>query len=198
MSRAFCPTCQRPLRVCLCPAIESVENRVEIGLLQHPTEASQIKGTAVIARLSLTRCRYWCAETLEEAPGLLEWLQHDELFVLYPDTPETTGTMAQCWSVEQVRARYPASTLRVLVIDGTWRKAHKMMMLNPALQHIKRIALQPAAPSDYRIRKQKGDTLVQLEGEVGRFQPLMGAFEWMVRQQLEFRPKRLSRSQSAD
>ena len=92
--------------------------------------------------------------------------------------------------------RSPA-TLRLIVLDGTWRKSRKMLHLNPLLQHIPRIALRNQPASHYTIRKaHRPDqlstleatcaALIQLEGNAARFQPLLTAFDGFVAQQLAF------------
>ncbi len=46
----------------------------------------------------------------------------------------------------------PAS-LRLVVLDGTWRKSRKMLYLNPALQQLPRLALHGVLQGRYTIRK---------------------------------------------
>lgn len=196
MSRIVCPTCSRPAKVCLCPLIRPVKNRVAIGILQHPSEVAQIKGTARIAQLSLSHCRTWIGEDFSEEESLRSWLQEGAVFLLYP---ETEGDDCRFYSIEEIRAEYPLKNVKVLVIDGTWRKAHKIMMSNPMLNKLPRIMLQPAKQSAYKIRKQKNshslstieavyEVLSQLENDERGFKPLLTAFDSMVEQQMEFRP----------
>ncbi|WP_417285132.1 DTW domain-containing protein, partial [Comamonas sp.] len=47
----------------------------------------------------------------------------------------------------------PPRLLRLVVIDGTWRKSRKMLYLNPALQALPRLALKDVPASGYAIRK---------------------------------------------
>jgi DTW domain-containing protein YfiP len=86
------------------------------------------------------------------------------------------------------------------VLDGTWRKSRKMLYQNPLLQQLPRLALRDMPASRYLIRKaHRSDqlstleatctALMQLEGGVERFQPLLAAFHGFVAQQLGYRPK---------
>jgi DTW domain-containing protein YfiP len=86
------------------------------------------------------------------------------------------------------------SKLRLVVLDGTWRKSRKMLYLNPLLQQLPRLALRDLAPSHYLIRKahrldQRSTleaacaALEQLEGDTGQFAPLLDAFDGFVAQQ---------------
>ncbi len=200
MSRPICPACQRPTKVCLCTFIQQIDNQVEVGILQHPSEVDLVKGTAKIAQLSLTHCQTWCGENLQELPGLVNWLTSDKhVFLLYP---EIEGQTEPCefYTVEQVRDLYAAQDIKLLILDGTWRKTHKTMMLNSVLRGMDRVSLQPSTPSAYRIRKQKNESslstiealyeaLSQLEDDLNRYQPLLDAFESMQQQQAAFTKK---------
>ncbi|MDG6773947.1 DTW domain-containing protein [Thiomicrorhabdus sp. ZW0627] len=196
MSRIVCPICSRPEKVCLCPLIRPVDNRVEIGILQHPSEVTQIKGTARIAQLGLSNCRTWVGEDFSEEDSLFSWLESGAVYLLYPETEECD---CQLHTIEQIRAGQPLENIKVLVIDGTWRKAHKIVMANPALNKLPRIMLKPAKQSAYKIRKQKNshslstieaiyEVLSQLENDESAFTPLLTAFDGMVEQQMAFRP----------
>lgn len=209
--RAVCATCQRPERVCLCQWIESVKNRVEVGILQHPTEVMQIKGTAKIAELSLQNCHVWVGEDFTDEAALHCWLESGEVLLLYPEVEALKKSNQDSskksnelnYYVERVRAEYSAESIKLLILDGTWRKTYKMMMQNPFLHSLKRLQLNPQTPSLYQIRKQKDSgalstieaiylALSQLEPSEkpsDKFAPLLVAFQKMVAQQLAFRNK---------
>lgn len=201
MSRKVCTRCGRPEKVCLCPFITPLENRVEIGILQHPSEAQQIKGTALIATLSLSHCRIWEGERFSEVDDFQAWLQQGKVYLLYPELDDhaTSKPLETKSLVELKQATGDENkSVKILLLDGTWRKTHKMMMLNPELQSLSRLILTPQRTSAYRIRKQKNDqSLSTIEAvyevlsgleEDQSFKPLLEAFEQMNRQQLAFRP----------
>lgn len=197
MARKVCPQCLRPEKVCVCDFIRPVANSVEIAILQHPSESNQVKGTAVLARLGLANVRFWTGETFTELPELQNWLQEDKpTYLLYPPT-EADNQKCQTYLASELRTE-PFENIRVLVLDGTWRKTYKMMKLNPELQKLPRVAIEPESPSSYQIRKQKNqqslstveaivELLSELEGDTQKFQPLLDAFSAMQQQQLAFR-----------
>ena len=89
------------------------------------------------------------------------------------------------------------SSLRLVVLDATWRKSRKMLYLNPALQQLPRLPLRDTPPSHYLIRKAHAPNqlstleatcyaLMQLDEEVARFAPLIAAFDGFVAQQLSY------------
>ena len=200
MSRPICPNCLRPTKVCVCAFIEVIDNQVEVGILQHPSEVNLVKGTAKIAQLSLSHCQTWCGEELQDLPGLVDWLASDKpVFLLYPEIEGQNEPVA-FYDVAKIRHLNAIRDVRLLILDGTWRKTHKIMMLNPVLRGMARLSLQPSTPSAYRIRKQKNESslstiealyeaLSQLEDDSIRYQPLLNAFESMQQQQGAFTKK---------
>src|SRR5262249_28532165 len=104
----------------------------------------------------------------------------------------------------------PPRTL--VVVDGTWTTARKMVARSRLLRALPRVSLLPEAPSAYRIRREPAAhclstveavvaALTMLEGDGARFAPLLAAFERLVATQLAragrhrgpFRPDRKRR-----
>jgi DTW domain-containing protein YfiP len=85
----------------------------------------------------------------------------------------------------------------LLVIDGTWSQARKLIKLNPLLSALPRIGFVPSRPSQYRIRSEPAEHCVSTveavvealslleEGGRARFEPMLEAFTWFVDHNLE-------------
>jgi DTW domain-containing protein YfiP len=172
-------------------------------ILQHPLEVHVAKGSARLLHLSLARSQLITGEVFstEVLQSLLSGPR--QAVLLYPQTPDVPG--AAVLSAEQLR---DSAELRLIVLDGTWRKSRKMLHLNPLLQSISRLSLSDVQASRYLIRKaHRPDQLSTLEatcaalthleagGGVGsdeaerRFQPLLSAFDGFVGQQMAYRQK---------
>jgi len=93
----------------------------------------------------------------------------------------------------------PPATL--VVLDGTWNQARKMLARSERLQRLARVAFTPTAPGAYRIRREPAahclatveavvQVLGRLEHDPERFLPLLRTFEQMVDQQLPFKTTR--------
>jgi len=93
----------------------------------------------------------------------------------------------------------PPTTL--VVLDGTWLQAKKMLARSERLQRLPRVGFVPERPGAYRIRREPAahclatveavvQVLGRLEGDRERFRPLLDAFEQMVEQQLHFKMAR--------
>jgi len=158
--RPACARCLRPLPTCLCAAVRTVTPSVQVLILMHPLEQHQAKGTARLLHLCLPGSRLLVGEAF--APYALAqaltapWCAADRqvprhALLLYPDTPgdarcTTPPALAQEWLAHPDR-------LRLVVLDGTWRKSRRMLWSNPALQALPRLALRDPPPSRYFIRK---------------------------------------------
>lgn len=93
----------------------------------------------------------------------------------------------------------PPRTL--LVVDGTWINARKLVDRSPLLSALPRVGFTPLQPGNYRIRKEPAEhclstieavayVLDVLEAAPGRFTPILGSFERMVDLQLEYMARR--------
>ena len=191
--RPLCAACLRPQSACICQWVTPVESLVEVLILQHPLEVNNAKGSARLLHLSLPHSRLQSGEAFDtQAFGAQR--KHDIL--LYPDTLADSAipappTLDAAWLQDP-------SQVRLIVLDGTWRKSRKMLYQSPPLQHLPRLALQGLGASRYLIRKaHKPDqlstleatcaALMQLERSTEKFQPLLNAFDGFVAQQLAYR-----------
>jgi len=149
MSRAFCYQCHRAKVACLCGRIEKQPNQIKLVVLQHPDEASNKKATAIIAELGLQQYQRWVGEDFTGHDGLNQLLENKQgkLAVLYP------AENAQKLDF-QIEPTATSSIEALIVIDGTWRKAHKIWQLNPQLHQLQAFTFNEVYSSDYRIRKE--------------------------------------------
>jgi len=192
--RPRCGNCLRPQAACLCRWVTPVAHGAEVLILQHPLETDNPKGTARLLHLSLSSSRLLTGEVFDpvlwQPPGSARYN-----LLLYPDMP---SDRACGWPVPPSAGRLvDTSQLRLVVLDGTWRKSRRMLHLNPALQQLPRLSLQDLPASAYHIRpaRRPGQlstleavctALAQLEGDAARFQPLLQAFDGFVAQQAAY------------
>lgn len=183
MSRVHCPRCHRPQSHCLCPLIPSLDSRTRVLLLQHPSEVNHALNTARLAALGLNNAELIVGEVFEDLPGLLNQPGY-QARLLFP------GEEAQ-----PMHAYAPSDDPLLLVVpDGTWRKARKLLHLNPLLAALPRVTLAAGGVSRYRLRKAPGpgalstvEAVVQalqtLEAPT-RFEPLLRPFEALIEGQI--------------
>ena len=196
VKRARCPVCLRAATSCICRWIAPVAHAVEVLILQHPLEVHNAKGSARLLHLNLPNSRLLTGEQF--APATLAALLADKHNVLlYPDTPgDRSLGIAPPPTLDPAILLDPAQ-LRLVVLDGTWRKSRKMLYQNTLLQQLPRLPLRDMPASHYLIRKAHAPdqlstleatcyALMQLEQDVPRFVPLITAFDGFVAQQLSY------------
>ena len=197
--RRVCGLCLRPQSTCICQWVRPTDHVVEVWVLQHPMEEHHAKGSARLLHLSLPHSRLQVGEAFT-APV---WpVDGKHTLLLYPDTPLDTAPDLRAPPLLPAELLQHPSQLRLVVLDGTWRKSRKMLYQSPPLQQLPRLALRGMPPSHYRIRKAHLPdqlstleatcaALAQLEGgeqEGGdRFGPLLAAFDGFVAQQAGYR-----------
>lgn len=181
--RAICDRCRRPVSACWCADLQPVDTATRVVFLQHPRETRVAIGTARIAHLGLARSELHRGIDFAQHPRVSELISQPGTALLFPGVGSTPPD-----SLER-----PPETL--LVIDGTWPQARRMMALNPALRALPRIGLVPRRPGNYRIRREPAahcvatveavaEVLSVFERDAGRFAHLLRAFDRMVDRQL--------------
>lgn len=194
--RPTCPRCRRPARTCYCDGLHPVPTRTRVVFLQHPRERRVPIGTARLAHLALANSELHVGVHFAESPRVARLVEErsGDVALLFPsDAPAEAGPVP-------VSPARPPSTL--VVIDGTWPQARKLLKENPSLLGLPRLGLRPGRPSNYRIRREPAahclstveavaEVLGHLEGEPARFQPMLRAFERMVDFQLDGRATRV-------
>ncbi len=178
MSRPQCPRCQRPSSHCLCSLIPSLDSSTQVLILQHPSETAHALNTARLAALGLRKAQLRVGEVVK--------LPVDERdnYLLFPGVDATP--LESLASGER--------PLRLIVPDGTWRKARRLLHLNPELAALPRVSLPAGLVSRYRLRKAPVPgalstieaiviALNMLEGG-GRFDQLLRPFEALIEAQI--------------
>jgi DTW domain-containing protein YfiP len=195
--RLVCERCLRPRNTCICHWIVATLPLVELLILQHPLEVHQAKGSARLLHLSLNGSQLLTGEIFDDA-----YLER-ELYcggktpiLLYPENPVAGDLLRSPPALTPDILAQP-ERLRLVVLDGTWRKSRKMLYQNRLLQELPRLPLSDMPASHYRIRKaHKPDqlstleascqALIQLEDDAEKYQPLLNAFDGFIDQQLSF------------
>jgi DTW domain-containing protein YfiP len=183
MSRIHCPRCLRPHSHCLCTLIPSLDSRTRVLLLQHPSEVNHALNTARLAALGLNNAELIVGEVFEDLPALLNQPGYRARLLFPADDAQAIQAYAE-----------NDEPLLLVVPDGTWRKARKLLHLNPLLAALPRVTLAAGAVTRYRLRKAPRpgalstvEAIVQalqtLEAPVS-FEPLLRPFEALIEGQI--------------
>ncbi|OIQ24763.1 tRNA-uridine aminocarboxypropyltransferase [uncultured Vibrio sp.] len=199
----YCSQCGKSHKACICRWIESLSSNVELIILQHATESNRPMGTAKILTLSLDNSYCFVGE---------DFTQHRELNALLTDSTYSHYIMypcdhSQCVSslvgnkqdLGAAREEATSKKIRVILLDGTWKKAYKMWQLSENLQGLPMLHLPKGLKGNYRIRKAPSDnslstveagyyvlSILQPERD---FSPLQSAFDNMIQFYIDQMPE---------
>ncbi|GAB3469598.1 tRNA-uridine aminocarboxypropyltransferase [Azotobacter salinestris] len=152
-------------------------------ILQHPSEASHALNTARLAALALENGELRVGETFPELTTELAHGAHRSC-LLFPGA----GAMPLAELAQD------GPPLQLIVPDGTWRKARRLLHLDPQLAALPRVALAEGLSSRYRLRKAPmAGALSTIEAIVcalnllegsGRFDAMLRPFEALIEGQI--------------
>ncbi|HCD15091.1 MULTISPECIES: tRNA-uridine aminocarboxypropyltransferase [Shewanella] len=155
MSRRYCEQCGYPETACVCTAVSAIYPGSQLLVLQHPSEVEHAKNSVRLLQLAVPDTRVIVGETEADFAELRAELTTDSMptFLLYPSD-----------NSQLLQADDSSEAVRLILLDGTWRKTLKMYRLNPWLQALPQRHLPLAVPTAYRIRKaNRSDSLSTLE-----------------------------------
>jgi len=175
MSRILCKQCQRPIIACICKFICEIDNPTAVLVLQHPSEVKQTKGTVALLSRSLSHCQVLVGEDFSQHDELNTMLANHQALLLYPS--------AQAQVLSLTENKFNSTNINdnstninhdeksqqpklLIIIDGTWKKSYRMLMLSYNLKALKQVCLPDALANSgqYLIRKvAKKNALSSLE-----------------------------------
>lgn len=181
--RPSCPTCLRAKTGCICHLITKVDTDIEVLILQHPLEVTETKGTARLLHLCLPNSQLLMGEVFDET----QLLSSKKSILLYPITPEDHSLGIAPPPELNTTDLTSLNNIRLIIIDGTWRKSRKILCKNPYLQTLPRLKLADLPAGQYTIRKARKPhqlstleaacaALAQLEANTHKFEPMTQAF----------------------
>ncbi len=150
-----CYNCYRPKQCCLCSNIKPFDTNSKFVILMHPKEAKK-------ERLGTGRITHCCLKNSEiivdidftdnnQLNNLINSKNYQTL-LLYPGS-QSINISSEFEKIKKV------STIPflVIVIDGTWPLAKKIMKLSSNLHNLDRISFSPTTISQFIIKQQPND-----------------------------------------
>ncbi|WP_264877077.1 tRNA-uridine aminocarboxypropyltransferase [Vibrio agarivorans] len=189
----YCHQCGKANQACICEYIVSIDASVELIILQHESEQNHPLGSARILDLSLAQTQLFIGE---------DFSQHEQLNLLLADKRYQHAILYpsdQAVELTQFASQVaPEMKHRVILLDGTWKKAYKMWQLSTNLHSVPCVALPKSLKGEYQIRKAPSDNALSTV-EAGyhalsilepntNFMPLVDAFKQMIQFQIDQMP----------
>lgn len=187
VKRALCPNCLKASSACICSTIKSIDNVHHLHILQDPSEEKKALGTARILKLSLNNVQLTIGEVFNEQDFDIQ-----NCYLLFPSEDAIPAA-----SLTEVTGFNKES--QFILLDGSWKKAYKLLMSNDFLQALPKVSINITSKSNYRIRKSPREDgfstveagfylLSQLENNTEKFMPLLKSFEYMIDYQISQMP----------
>lgn len=146
-----CDDCQMPKDYCICSYSSLKESQVVFWLLMHRKEQYKPTNTGRLILDCVSDCRRSIWDRTNPPEELLVSLKQNEFrfMVLFP-TDEATDI-----DPKSIDMGSDGKKICVIIPDGTWRQASKMMNRSPYLDDVPRIGLWATKNSSYNLRKAK-------------------------------------------
>ncbi len=188
--RSLCLNCLKASSACICCTIKSIDNRYHLHILQDPSEEKKAIGTARILKLSLSKVQLSVGSLFNEQDFDL-----NNSYLVFPGDDAIPIT-------QLAQQRSLTKESQFILLDGSWKKAYKLLMSNPFLQKLPKVLINLDAKSNYRLRKSPREDglstveagyylLSQLEGDPDKFIPLLKSFDFMIDYQISKIPPEL-------
>ena len=185
--RAFCKQCNKALTACICASICVLDNQHFLHILQDPSEQNKAIGTARILQLSLSKVKLTVGQVFDPADFDLT-----NTFLVFPS--ESSGSIRNLQAAQEIN-----DNSQFILLDGSWKKAYKLLMSNTFLQALPRVTLVVDEKSDYRLRKSPRKDglstveagyylLSELSNDMQQFLPLLETFKKMIDFQISNMP----------
>lgn len=201
--RNICGSCRQPGFSCYCEYVKKFDPKIKFVILMHPIERRRRIATGRMSYLSLQDSELMVGQEFAANSKLNSILENPgyNCLVLYPgmkavDISQSSSDAKSALFVEGKKTV-------IIVIDGTWATAKKMMNRSPNLKKLPRICFTPSQPSRFRVRKQPRPECystieaihhtIELIGDFAGFDTansehdsLLYVFDKMVERQLDF------------
>jgi DTW domain-containing protein YfiP len=144
-----CARCRLHPDACICPALRAtIANKTRVVIIVQWSEFCRTTNSGHLAALMLERCEVY-TRGRQNTPPLLDRVELDPktTALLYPaegdsETRYLGHTAAETHDIDTI-----------VVPDGSWRQARRMVRREPLFRPLRRVSLPPAGPSRFRLRK---------------------------------------------
>lgn len=149
-----CLSCNRSKPMCYCHLVEGFESDPQFVILIHPIEHKRRVASGRMAHCCLKNSMLLRGADFSRNEKLDRLLADPSkhCVVLYPGL--NSLNLSPLTFEERRRQLEPDKQLVLIVIDGTWGTANKMLASNEIISKLPRVCFSPRQPSNFRIRKQ--------------------------------------------
>lgn len=143
-----CPGCQLRFQ-CVCDRLTKFSADLHIALLMHPNETTRDTNTGQWLAQSLRSCSRHIWQRTQPCSELMQMIASGDYlpYLLFPSQHSVEVRHAYRQSVSQHKP------LLLIILDGTWQEAGKMLRKSDWLRALPQIHIRPNQQSRYRLRR---------------------------------------------
>jgi DTW domain-containing protein YfiP len=140
-----CSHCGLHVPLCICKMITSHETRTKITIIMHAKETRRSTNSGHLVPLAINDCRVKIRGLQNHTMDTSDLIRsHFRNVVLFPS--ENAQILTRDW------ANAMEEPIHLIVPDGNWRQAKRMIYREPKLANLTRVTLPQGPPSRYRLR----------------------------------------------
>ncbi len=141
MNYTYCIRCRMHASLCLCADIHPITTRTQVAIIMHETEQWRTSNTGYLATLMLPNSVLRIHGERGRMLDVHDWFEPTHrAFVLFPD--------AHARVLDARLAEEDDRPIRLIVPDGTWRQARRMVRRVAGLAKVPRVTLPEGLVSD--------------------------------------------------
>ncbi|WP_038175730.1 tRNA-uridine aminocarboxypropyltransferase [Vibrio pacinii] len=143
-----CPGCQLRFQ-CVCDRLTQFSADLHIALLMHPNETTRETNTGQWLAQSLQSCSRHIWQRTQPCPELITMIASGDYlpYLLFPSQHSDAVKHAHREANSQHKP------LLLIILDGTWQEAGKMLRKSDWLRALPQVHIEPSQPSRYRLRR---------------------------------------------
>ncbi|GAB2641162.1 tRNA-uridine aminocarboxypropyltransferase [Vibrio panuliri] len=134
---------------CVCHLVPHIEVPVHIALLMHENEVTRETNTGqwLLKALPSTSKHIW--QRRSPCPELIKLIESDHYqpYLLYPS--DNSVSLSEVTNMSAQQQKVPL----LIILDGTWQEAAKMLRKSGWLAALPGVHLTPSQPSAYQLRR---------------------------------------------
>lgn len=152
-----CHGCGLPQSVCVCDSIKRLKVKkmdVHLHILMHEKEIGRKTNTARLAGFIMEPWTHFYIWRRQEPPNDLLALikaDHIDICLLYP--AKAGDPVFDRKKIETDHEKQAEKETHIVIIDGTWQEAQKILNKSPYLQSLPRLEIQTDVLSQFTLRR---------------------------------------------
>jgi DTW domain-containing protein len=143
----LCTICEASRTLCVCDVLPTIKLATKIALVIHHRELSRNSNTGLLALRALVNSEVRIRGEGRETLDLEDLLSADyRTYLFFPSTDAV--------ELDRALVAQDPRPIQLIVPDGTWRQARKILFRHPELKELPRVKISTPNNSAFQLRAQ--------------------------------------------